>query len=159
MALDSSLAALFRLARHLGRTAESRQPSAGSNDVAFGGLLRHAFLTEAERLTEEIGALTAIDGATMINRDLALIAFGVMLPIGRPSTMTEATDAEGRDTRAFDLAHRGTRHHAGASYAAEHPGSVVFVASEDGQVSCMFRCSSSEQTLLWRLGPAEMRTR
>ncbi len=158
MAVDSSVAALLRLARHLGRAkGGDRRPQTGSA-VEFGSLLRNAFLTEAERLTEELGALTGIDGAILLNRHLGLVAFGVMLPLGRPTALAEAADAEGLRARVIDLGSRGTRHHAGATYAAEHPGSVVFVASEDGHVSCMFRDALRERTLLWRLGPAEVRT-
>jgi len=156
VAVDSSVASLLRLARRLGRTKRDESPQA--TDVAFGGLLRNAFLTEAERLTEELGALTGIDGAILLNRHLALVAFGVMLPLGRPTVLAEAADAEGLRARVVDLGSRGTRHHAGATYAADHPGSVVFVASEDGHVSCMFRDASREHTLLWRLGPAEVRS-
>jgi hypothetical protein len=157
VAVDSSVASLLRLARRLGG-AKTKGESPQTADVAFGGLLRNAFLTEAERLTEELGALTGIDGAILLNRHLALVAFGVMLPLGRPTALAEAADAEGRRARVVDLGSRGTRHHAGATYAAEHPGSVVFVASEDGHVSCMFRDASREHTLLWRLGPAEVRS-
>jgi hypothetical protein len=161
MAGDSSVASLLRLARHLSRPKRGDRPARpeGGGEVAFGGLLRNAFLTEAERLTEELGALTAIDGAILLNRDLALVAFGVMLPLGRATTLAEAKDAEGLRFRIVDLGSRGTRHHAAANYAAAHPGSVVFVASEDGHVSCMFRDASREHTLLWQLGPAEVRAR
>jgi DisA bacterial checkpoint controller nucleotide-binding len=160
MTVDSSVGALLRLARHLGRAkGGDRPPQTGTAQVAFGSLLRNAFLTEAERLTEELGALTGIDGAILLNRHLGLVAFGVVLPLGRPIPLAEAVDAEGLRFRVVDLGSRGTRHHAGATYAAEHPGSVVFVASEDGHVSCMFRDASSEHTFLWRLGPAEVRTR
>jgi Probable sensor domain DACNV len=158
VAVDSSVASLLRLARRLGRP-KSKDGSPQTAEVAFGGLLRNAFLTEAERLTEELGALTGIDGAILLNRHLALVAFGVMLPLGRPTALAEAADPEGLGARVVDLGSRGTRHHAGATYAAEHPGSVVFVASEDGHVSCMLRDALHEHTLLWRLGPAEVRTR
>ena len=40
----------------------------------FRHLLRNSFVTEAERIVQELGALTAIDGATILNRSLALIA-------------------------------------------------------------------------------------
>ena len=159
MAVDSSVAALLRLAGHLGRAKGGDRRRQTGSAVEFGSLLRNAFLTEAERLTEEIGALTGIDGAILLNRHLGLVAFGVMLPLGRPAAVAEAADAEGLRARVIDLGSRGTRHHAGATYAAEHPGSVVFVASEDGHVSCMFREASREHTLLWRLGPAEVRPR
>lgn len=157
MALDSSVASLLRLSRRLSRTKTVHAPREGAAaDVAFGSLLRNAFLTEAERVTEELGALTGIDGAVLLNRHLALVAFGVTLPLGRPASLMLATDAAGHHARHVDLGSRGTRHHAGATYAAEHPGSVVFVASEDGQVSCMLRDGSREETLIWQLEPAEV---
>ena len=68
--------------------------------------------------------------------------------------MTRKDGRRGRQIRPSDLGSRGTRHRAGATYAAEHPGTIVFVASEDGQISCMFRDPAAEPTLLWRLGAA-----
>jgi DisA bacterial checkpoint controller nucleotide-binding len=157
MAQDSSVGSLLRLSRRLGHPKSLNAPREGAAaDMAFGSLLRNAFLTEAERITEELGALTAIDGAVLLNRHLALVAFGVTLPLGRPKALLLAKDAEGYDTQQIDFGSRGTRHHAGATYAAEHPGSVVFVASEDGQVSCMLRDGSREETLVWQLAPAEV---
>jgi len=50
---------------------------------------------------------------------------------------------------------RGTPHRAAASYASDHPGAVVFVASEDGQVSCLFRDRAHRHVLLWRLGSTD----
>jgi len=167
MVPDSSLAPLLRLSRLLGRKdgrARTHPPDrkvrraseqvSRSDTVAFRHLLRNSFLSEAERTIEELGALTGIDGATVLNRDLALIAFGVILPVTHEMHVVEAMDPEGAKVRAVDLGSRGTRHRAGATYAEEHPGSVVFVASEDGQVTCMFRGPKREQVLLWRLGPA-----
>jgi hypothetical protein len=155
MVHDSSLASLLKLARRLGRAGHgAHQPRPAPNDVAFRIILRNAFLTEAERVTQELGALTAIDGALVIDRNLALRAFGVVLPVGGPTAMAEASDHEGLEVRPVDLSSRGTRHRAAATYAAEHPGTIVFVASEDGQISCMFRDPLREHTLLWRLGAA-----
>lgn len=155
MVHDSSLASLLKLARRLKRAGHgAHQTRSAPNDVAFGIVLRNAFLTEAERVTQELGALTAIDGALVIDRNLALRAFGVVLPVGRPTAMAEASDHEGLQVRPIDLSSRGTRHRAAATYAGEHPGTIVFVASEDGQISCMFRDPSREHTLLWRLGAA-----
>ncbi len=155
MSLDSSVASLLRLARRLGNAHLDRPQSPGTGD-AFGSLLRSAFLVEAERATEEIGSLTAIDGAVVLNRHLGLVAFGATLPLGRPAKLTPAADVGNHHSRLLDLGSRGTRHHASASYAADHPGSVVFVASEDGQLSCMLREHSHNDTLVWRLEPAEV---
>lgn len=171
MVRDSSLSTLIRLAQRIGRkrepTPSSRpswgdvgprrppsDPPLGGEGPAFGQLLRNAFLTEAERVIEEMGALTGIDGATLLNRDLALVAFGVILPVASNIAVEEAMDTEGVLSLPVDLGSRGTRHRAAAKYADEHPGSVVFVASEDGQVACMFRESGDKPVLFWRLGPS-----
>jgi DNA integrity scanning protein DisA with diadenylate cyclase activity len=151
MALNSSIGALLRLARRI-------KPKSPSGELAFAQLLRNAFLTETERVIEEVGALTAIDGALVLNRSLALIAFGAILRVGRSATIREAIDAEGTRHRTIDLESRGTRHRAAATYAADHPGAVVFVASEDGQVSCLFRDRAHRHVLLWRLGPTDGHT-
>ena len=101
MVHDSSLASLLKLARRLGRAGHGvQQPRSAPNDVAFGIILRNAFLTEAERVTQELGALTAIDGALVIDRNLALRAFGVVLPVGGPTVMAEASDEEGLQVRS-----------------------------------------------------------
>jgi hypothetical protein len=170
MALDSSLASLLRLARRIGRKephgAQPRTRGTGSADaaglspgapdnVAFRYLLRNAFLVETERVIQEMGALSAIDGALLLNRELALIAFGVVLPVGRPAPIAEAADHGGLRLRPIDMGSRGTRHRAAVTYAADNPGSVVFVASEDGHLSCMFRDSVQRDVILWRLGPAD----
>jgi DNA integrity scanning protein DisA with diadenylate cyclase activity len=148
MALDSSIGTLLRLARRI----EPKSPSA---ELAFAQLLRNALLTETERVIEEMGALTAIDGAVVLSRSLALIAFGAILHVGRSAVIREAIDAEGTRHRTIDFGSRGTRHRAAATYAADHPGAVVFVASEDGHVSCLFRDRAHPHVLLWRLGPAD----
>jgi sensor domain DACNV-containing protein/DisA checkpoint controller-like protein len=152
MALDSSIGALLRLARRI--DPNRRGPS---GELGFAQLLRNAFMTETERVIEEVGALSAVDGALMLNRSLALIAFGAILRVGRPAVIVEALDADSTRSRTVDFGSRGTRHRAAATYAGEHPGAVVFVASEDGQVSCLFRDRAHSHVLLWRLGPADVR--
>ena len=156
MTRDSSLASLIRLARRVGRASASDAPArVEAGDSAFHVVLRNAFYAEAERVTEELGALTAIDGAVVVNRELALAAFGVVLPVGQPSALAEVYGEDELHPRFVDLGSRGTRHRAGAAYAGEHPGSVVFVASEDGQLSCLYRHAAHEHTRLWRLGAGD----
>jgi hypothetical protein len=151
---DSSLAALLRLAWRSGHKG-----SGTSENRAFGQLLRNAFLTEAERVVEEFGRLTAIDGAVLLNRDLALMAFGVILPVGGQIVVTEGKPASDGSAQVIDFGSRGTRHRASATYAREHPGSVVFVASEDGQVSCLFRDPFDPQVRLWHLAAGNLTSR
>ena len=138
MARDSSITSMLRLAHRVGRRDDA---------TSYGFLLRSAFLTEAERMVEEFGALTAIDGATVLSRGLALVAFGVVLPV-----RAREVEVSGAAARPVDLEVRGTRHRASALYAADHPGSVVFVASEDGQVTCMLREADHDRVAVWHLG-------
>lgn len=142
MLVDFSLGTLLRLAWRIRRKGGAQ----------FGDLLRNAFLAEAERVVEELGRLTAIDGAVLLNRSLGLVSFGVILPVGQHVGVVEARlpDAHGHPEEV-DLGARGTRHRAGATYAAEHPGSVVFVTSEDGQVSCLLREHTERPLHIWRL--------
>jgi hypothetical protein len=169
MVLDSSLAALLRLAWRIGSATAAPAllhrggtPSPGGDrggtvtptatgGTAFGQLLRSAFLTEAERVVEELGRLTAIDGAVLLNRELALTAFGVILPVGPSVAVEEGLEGDRRAPSPVDFGSRGTRHRAAATYAAEHPGSVVFVASEDGHVSCLLCDRPGIPVRLWHL--------
>lgn len=154
---DTSLTALLRLARRIGhRKAVPDHLRAGERNGrgSFRHVLRTAFLREAERMVQELGAVTRIDGATVLSRDLALVAFGVILPVDGPPTVTELMLGDALGRRNVDLGVWGTRHRAAATYAAEHPGSTVFVASEDGHVRCMLREPSRAPVLLWHLGSA-----
>lgn len=166
MVLDSSLVSLLRLAWRIGtgpagftittgarRSGDDRmrEVSPTPSNTAFGQLLRSAFLTEAERVGEEFGRLTAVDGAVVLNRDLALTAFGVILPVGSAVPIIEAANVNGDPSAPVDFDSRGTRHRAAATYAAEHPGSVVFVASEDGHLSGLLREPLTPSVRLWHL--------
>lgn len=115
-------------------------------------MLRTAFATEVERCIADYGACTAMDGATLLDRDLRMLAFGVVLSVAREIGVAEAIDVEGKRLRPFDLSNRGARHKAAATYAQQFPGSVVFVASQDGPVACLFRDPGTEVVVLWRFG-------
>ena len=166
MLLDSSMASLIRLAHQIDRTGPPASGPAGSAPspparadarLSFAQLLRGAFLSEVDRAIEELGALSGIDGAVLLTRDLALAAFGVILPVGHVVPIARAINAGGQRYEPLDFGGRGTRHRAAATYAFDHPGSVVFVASEDGQVSCLYRDVSWPQVRFWRLTPSHAR--
>jgi hypothetical protein len=152
---DSSLATLLRLSRLIGRSDDRTRPpsaDAGPSTIETQQLVHNAFLVEIERVTEELGALTAIDGATIVNSNLALVGFGITLPVDHGGYVVEALDSNAGQLAPFDLGSRGTRHRAAATYANQHPGSVVFVASKDGPVTCMFRPRHHDVVLAWRQG-------
>jgi len=141
---DLSLAAIVRRLSDV-------EPGAGI--VQQDQLLVGALQAELEHAIDELGALTALDGATILDRSLALVGFGIVLPVDTNRVpIFEAEDVGATEVREFDLGGRGTRHRAAAAYAWHHPSSVVFVASEDGSCSCFFRAALSPRLLLWRLG-------
>jgi hypothetical protein len=162
MATSSALVTLIRLARLLEHRARDGDASSASDGEAphrriaaerssSRQLLRNAMLGETERVIRAIGALSAIDGATVMNRSLALVAFGVTLTVSGRVRARVAADVDGVDLRPFNSGSCGTRHRAGISYAWHHPGSVVVVASQDGPVSSMLRSPSRDEVVVWLL--------
>lgn len=141
----------------LGQLHEGPRPRRGAAEatVSLVDVLRGAFLSEAERTVREIGAMTATDGATLLDAGLALVGFGVALPVAHRLKVLEAADAEGRIVRPFDLGTRGMRHLAAVTFAGDRPGCVVFVASQDGGLGCVYRAPSWEHPLFWVFGPPE----
>lgn len=162
MTTDSGLVTLFRLSRLLdGRARDAEAAALGDRDtaprddaverVSSRHLLRDALMSETEHVIGAIAALSAIDGATVLDRSLALVAFGVTLTVSSNVRARVAADVDGLDLRPLNTGSRGTRHRAGVSYAWHHPGSVVFVASQDGPVSCMLRSPAQEEVIVWLL--------
>ncbi len=105
--------------------------------------------SEIQRTIGEIGDMTALDGATILDRQLGLCGFGVVLPVRPDVSVHEVMDAAGTVRLPFSLEQYGARHRAAASYAASHPGSLVFIASVSGDIGCMLSEEASE-VLLWR---------
>jgi hypothetical protein len=105
--------------------------------------------SEIQRTIGEIGDMTALDGATILDRQLGLCGFGVVLPVRADVSVLEVMDAAGTERRPFSLEQYGARHRAAASYAATQPGSLVFIASVSGDIGCMLSEEPS-QVLLWR---------
>ncbi len=120
-------------------------------------LLAGALSSEIQNTIVELGGLTALDGATFLDWSLALVGFGIVLPVGNePAAVVEAEDVEATKTHPFDLGGRGTRHRAAATYASTHPESVVFVASQDGAVGCLYRAAGGTVTMMWRFHPSDL---
>lgn len=154
MVLDGSVASMLGIAKLIERS--DHVPTSSERRKSFGNVLRGAFLAEAERRIEEIGAMTAIDGATVLNRALSVVAFGLVLPVVHDVRVYAAAgDEDSLKLSPVDFGSRGTRHRAAATYAAQHPGSTVFVASADGDVSCMLRPGRGQRTRMFRLGPRD----
>jgi hypothetical protein len=113
-------------------------------------LQRETIRSEIQRTISEVGRMTALDGATILDRHLGVRGFGVVLPVRNDVVVLEAVDAAGKVRRPFPLDQHGARHRAAASYADSHPGSIVFFASVSGDIGCMLKDEPSTAVLLWR---------
>lgn len=127
-----------------------------ASDDRFLEYERGAVLAETDRIVREVGALTAVDGATVLTVALVPRAFGVVLPVDRDVPVCELVGNGAPHRRPVDLGARGTRHRAAATHAWRRPGSLVFVASTDGPVSFLYRGTAEASVTMWRLGPADV---
>jgi hypothetical protein len=153
---DVPLGALLReLSRYPG-TPGRASPRARRRGAASVRIVRDALRAEIDRVIHEIGRMTALDGATLLDRGLGLRGFGVVLPILPDVAVSEAIDAEATRQSPLALSQRGARHRAAASYAFASPGSVVFVASADGGLGCLLREPGAPRVLLWRFRPSDL---
>ncbi|HTU63310.1 MAG TPA: hypothetical protein VMF89_32840, partial [Polyangiales bacterium] len=113
-------------------------------------LLEDGLRAELARTLAEVGRLSALDGATIVDAELNVLGFGIILPVVEDVCVLEAADAAVSNSSRFPLWQYGARHRAAASYAWTHPGTLVFVASADGDIACMFREPSLAHVLMWR---------
>jgi hypothetical protein len=96
-------------------------------------------LIESEHLqaaADTVGQVTAVDGATVLDMDLQLLAFGAMIQSGLQSIGDVVCVEAGRAT-AGGLTRPirelgGARHRAAAEFCSRIQDSVAFVASQDG---------------------------
>jgi hypothetical protein len=98
----------------------------------------HALL-ESEHLqsaADTVGQVTAVDGATVLDMDLRLLAFGAMIRSGQHSVgdvvCVEAGRASAGGVRRSIRELGGARHRAAAEFCCRIQDAVAFVASQDG---------------------------
>lgn len=100
------------------------------------------------RRLDFLAQLACADGALLLGKAMAPIAFGVTLRAKSWEGEVTAGPAPilGQN-QALDLARLGTRHNSAAAYAAAHPGTIAFVVSHDGPIRAFVR--DSEGPLLY----------
>lgn len=84
-----------------------------------------------------IASLTRIDGLVLLDGALNVEAFGVEILAEKDISqlyVANGATASGRQLRDRDPQNYGTRHRSMMRYCAEHPKSVGFVVSQDGDV-------------------------
>ncbi len=97
-----------------------------------------------------IASLSCVDGVVLLDRGLAVRGFGVEIRTLNPlSDVFLAGDARATAAllRRVGLAQFGTRHCAMMRYCHEHPGTLGFVVSRDGEIRAMVQLG--EKLVLW----------
>jgi hypothetical protein len=103
---------------------------------------------DVRRAVDALAGLTAVDGATIINEDFELMAFGTKIVRRRGSPqvervlLTETVEGSARVPGAvYQLG--GTRHLSAAQFVYDQRDATVLVASQDGRFT-IFRWSITE---------------
>jgi hypothetical protein len=96
----------------------------------------------AQRSLGLVGQLTAIDGATIVNYDLSVFAFGVKIkPINaeeRPNRVLTSEPFEESEQEEIEISELGgTRHQSAAQFVFDQRDSMAIVSSQDGRVSVL----------------------
>lgn len=106
---------------------------------------------ELEEAISAIAGLTAVDGATVINDDYQLLAFGAKIarrkgsPFVERVTLTEPVLGN-QPVAAHPTEVGGTRHLSAIQFVHDQRGAVAFVASQDGRFT-IFAWSECEETV------------
>ncbi|MCX2575203.1 putative sensor domain DACNV-containing protein [Pedobacter sandarakinus] len=104
------------------------------------------------REVEHLAGLTAVDGATIINQDFELIAFGAKIgrAKGKP-TVEQIAFSEpiigGEDKILYPGQLGGTRHFSVAQFVNDQPQAIGLVASQDGHFT-MFSWSKTQNMVM-----------
>ena len=105
-----------------------------------------------EDATDFAADLASRDGALVLRDDLTTLAFGVRIVVegGQPEILHAITSDAQQVKCGSPIAHLGTRHNSAARFAGHSLDSVVFVVSEDGSTSAMYRPSAESAVHIWR---------
>jgi hypothetical protein len=105
-------------------------------------------------LIDSIAHLTVVDNALLMGPNLGVVCAGypVVARRGNLLQVYEATDVRGTLGDLYVMGQHGSRHRAAALFASQHPGGLVFVASQDGQLRCFSRLGeANKMVLVWRI--------
>jgi hypothetical protein len=136
--------------------AATSKASVGWSDFALDGSPGLEKLEQSVfELSRLIANLSAIDGAVVLDKRLALLGFGaeVSAELAVPDQVWRALDLEGLAREPDDIEKVGTRHRAAYRFVQEHPGGLAIVISHDGGVS--FVANRDRQIVFWEqaVGP------
>jgi hypothetical protein len=91
-----------------------------------------------DRMIDQVGRFSSLDGAVLLNQRLELVAFGCKLPsVPAPPEICQIR-VWPENIGTYDLSHRGTRHRAAAAFAAAHEENLAICISQDGPINAFF---------------------
>ena len=102
-----------------------------------------------DKMIDQAGRFSAIDGAIVFDPRLDLVAFGCKLRPGDPPAHIRHIRSWPSDGGAYDLTQHGTRHRAAAAFAAAAESNLAICVSQDGPVNAFFQLDGS--TCCWPL--------
>ena len=89
-----------------------------------------------ESLLRQVGELSAIDGAVVMNEELRILGFGAKLMFDADDFQVHQVNALTGESNSISYkALGGTRHQSAACFVRQHPEAMVFVASQDGRLT------------------------
>jgi hypothetical protein len=106
---------------------------------ALGGLPPSGSIERTPDVLGLIGQLTAVDGATLISPDFAVLGFGAKVNNEgcepKEVLVLDRFERKDPDVITFENFSCGMRHKSAARFVFSHDGTVAIVASEDGRLS------------------------
>ena len=116
-----------------------------------GGMVDHEWTEATARAIDAIAGLTAVDGATVMTSNYELLAFGAKITRRRGAAAVEQVvvtePIEGNTAERMHPGQLGgTRHLSAAQFVHDQPGTVAFVASQDGRFT-IFSWSPSDKAV------------
>jgi len=112
--------------------------------------------SEPERIFREtlrlVGGMTAVDGAIVMTTTLQILGYGAkLMPKTMETSIREWLPGQGYSAESMPLGDiGGTRHRSAAQFAHQHPGTIVFVASQDGRFTIFVANESANEVLALR---------
>jgi hypothetical protein len=132
------------------------QQALSLSDVQARELAHEAATAASESLNstiQDLASMSAIDGALVMGPGLKVYGAGYMIPVHRETPhVVCALDLLASSTKEHSHMH-GARHTAAFSFVSSTPGSVAFVVSEDGPISCA--TLSDKRVVVWPVRVSE----
>lgn len=107
-----------------------------------------------------VGGISVVDGAVILGANLDVLGFGCKLPVKPKQPVRCLQPSSGSRHNLFsdyDLASKGTRHTAAASFAQQYKGGLGLIVSADGPAGCFLWHPSQGRVVFWPVTATPLR--